>query len=184
MTISNIAARLHSPGLSSNASLVDKISMLIECLSRQNDGTEMQQAASRAARNAFDAAVEAEGTLADLLARMLELESAGTLDDAMTAEVQALGCGDVVFTGLSSEAFTRLGRIFRDAVPQRHLLIAGTCNGVLGYLGTPEDARGQGYASGAAARIYGMAPPTPEGGVQWAREGAEVVRHAAGLATD
>jgi neutral ceramidase len=113
--------------------------------------------------------------------RMLEQIAAGTLEDLMTAEVQAIACGELVFVGLASEAFTRLGRIVRDAVPERHLLIAATANAVLGYLGTPEDARGSGYASVAAARIYGMAPPTPEAGVQWAAAGAGVVRQAAGL---
>ncbi|MFH1567619.1 MAG: hypothetical protein ABIL09_06415 [Gemmatimonadota bacterium] len=114
--------------------------------------------------------------------RMIELAEAGKLEEAMTAEVQAIACGEVVFAGLASEAFTRLGQIVRQAVPGRHLLVAATCNGVLGYLGTPEDARKSGYASVSAVRIYGMALPTPEAGVQWAAAGAEVVRRAAGRA--
>jgi neutral ceramidase len=113
--------------------------------------------------------------------RMLQLGERNGLVQAMTAEVQAIGCGDVVFVALASEAFTRLGQIVRDAVPGRLLLVAATANGVLGYLGTPEDARQNGYASVAAARIYGMAPPTPEAGVEWARAGAGVVRQVAGL---
>ena len=113
---------------------------------------------------------------------MIELTEAGGLEEAMAAEVQAIACGEVVFVGLASEAFTRLGQIVRQAVPGRHLLIAATCNGVLGYLGTPEDARQSGYASVSAARIYGMALPTPEAGVQWAAAGAEVVRRVSGPA--
>ncbi len=113
--------------------------------------------------------------------RLLAVEASGAVAELMAAEVQAIACGELVLVGLASEAFTRLGQIVRAAVPERHLLIAATCNGVLSYLGTPEDARRQGYASSTAARIYGIAIPTPEAGIQWAAAGAAVVRRAAGL---
>lgn len=74
MTISNLATCLHSPELSSNGALVDKISMLIECLCKPDNGTDKRLADSTAAEHAFDAAVEAERTIADLLTRVVELE--------------------------------------------------------------------------------------------------------------
>ena len=111
--------------------------------------------------------------------RMIELVDAGYLDDAMVAEVQAIACGDLVFAGLAGEVFTRLGAIVREGVDGHHVLMAATSNAVRGYIATPEDVEQNGYASVAAARIYGMALLTPQAGVKWAREGAEVVRSAA-----
>jgi hypothetical protein len=113
--------------------------------------------------------------------QMIELSERGGLDQAMTAEIQAIACGDVVFAGLSAEAFTRMGQIVREGAPDHLLLVGATANAVRGYIGTPEDVEQNGYASVAAAKIYGMAPLTPEAGLRWAREGARVVREAVGL---
>lgn len=111
---------------------------------------------------------------------MLEFLDSGGLDEAMKAEIQAIACGDVVFVGLSGEVFTRLGAIVRNGAKDRHVLMAATSNALRGYIATPEDIEGNGYASLDAARIYGMAGLTPQGGVKWAQGGAEVVRQAAG----
>lgn len=108
--------------------------------------------------------------------RMIERVEGGGLEEAMAAEVQAIACGDLVFAGLAGEVFTRLGLIVREAAGGRHVLMAATSNAVRGYIGTPEDIEQDGYASVAAARIYGMAMLTPQAGVKWAREGGEVVR--------
>jgi len=110
---------------------------------------------------------------------MIEMVDAGTLGDAMAAEVQAIACGDLVIVGLAGEVFTRLGTIVREAVEGHHVLMAATSNAVRGYITTPEDVEQNGYASVAAARIYGMALLTPQAGVKWSREGGEVVRSAA-----
>jgi len=81
VTISNLATCLHSPELSSNGYLVDKVSMLIERLCKPTDGTDKRLANSTAAEHAFDAAVEAEATIANLLARVNELEHMAQTDE-------------------------------------------------------------------------------------------------------
>lgn len=110
--------------------------------------------------------------------RMMELVEGGGLAEAMAAEVQAIACGELVFAGLAGEVFTRLGGIVRQGAGGRHVLMGATANAVRGYIGTPEDIERNGYASLAAARIYGMALLTPQAGVRWAEGGAEVLRRA------
>ena len=110
--------------------------------------------------------------------KMIGLQEAGMLQEAMSAEIQAISCGDVVFVALSGETFTRLGQIVRNSAPDRHLMVAATSNGLLGYIATPEDAVNRGYASFAAAKIYGMPLPAPEAGLNWAAAGCEVVARA------
>jgi neutral ceramidase len=108
--------------------------------------------------------------------RMLELYAAGTLDDAMRAEVQAIACGGMVFVGLSGEIFTRLGQMIRAGAPGHHVLVANTCNAVLGYISTHEDVEAGGYASLGSCKLYGMPLPTPDAGERWAAEGAGMLR--------
>jgi hypothetical protein len=107
---------------------------------------------------------------------MIRKHEAGTIGDALTAEIQVIACGDVLLVGLSAETFTRLGQIIRAAAPEHHPLVAATCNGVLGYIGTAEDAEARGYASYGACKLYGMPIPAPGAGEKWASEGAELVR--------
>ena len=74
MTISNLATCLRTPDLTSRGSLVDKVSTLIECLCKPSDGTDKRIEASHAAERAFDASIEAEKIIADLLTRVVDLE--------------------------------------------------------------------------------------------------------------
>lgn len=106
---------------------------------------------------------------------MLHLLDTDALAEEMAAEIQAIACGDVVFVGLAAETFTRLGRIVRESAPGRHLMIAATSNGVLGYIASREDVENGGYASAAACRIYGMPLPAPGAGEQWVADGTRVV---------
>jgi len=92
--------------------------------------------------------------------------------------VQAIACGDVVFAGLSAETFTRLGWTLRDSLPNRHVLIAATSNGVLGYISTREDAEKKGYAAHHACKLYGMLVPEPGAGEKWAEQGKAVLKAA------
>lgn len=112
--------------------------------------------------------------------RMIRLHESQAAGRAAEAEIQAIACGDIVFVGISAETFTRLGQIVRAGVPDRHLLIAATSNGVVGYIGTEDDVRRKGYASFSACKLYGMAVPTPGAGEKWAAQGVEVVADAAG----
>lgn len=107
--------------------------------------------------------------------RMIRAHQEGALDELAAAEIQAIACGDVVFVGMSAEAFTELGRIVRAGAPRHHVMIGATSNGVIGYIGTERDIRQQGYASHAASKIYGMPLPEPGAGERWAAAGAELV---------
>ncbi|HOM82636.1 MAG: hypothetical protein GX785_03070 [Armatimonadetes bacterium] len=108
--------------------------------------------------------------------RMIHLVDAGLLAEEMAAEIQAVACGDVIFVGLAAETFTRLGQIVREGAPNRHLMIAATSNGVLGYIASREDVEKGGYAATAACKIYGMPLPSPGAGEEWAAEGARIVQ--------
>ena len=108
--------------------------------------------------------------------RMIHILDSGSLAEEMAAEIQAVACGDVVFVGLGAETFTRLGQIIREAAPDRHLMIAATSNGVVGYIASREDVEKGGYASTAACKIYGMPLPAPGAGEEWAAEGARIVQ--------
>lgn len=81
MTISNLATCLQPTKLSSTGDLVDKVSTLIECLCKPDDGTDGRLANSTAAEYAFDAAVAAEGSIAELLNRVVELEDIVQTDE-------------------------------------------------------------------------------------------------------
>ena len=97
-----------------------------------------------------------------------------THESTATAEVQIIGCGDVLFVGLGAEVFTRYGKWLRAAAPDHLVLVAGTCNGVLGYIPTPEDARR--YASTRGCHIYGMPYLHPQAGERWTSVGVDIIR--------
>jgi neutral ceramidase len=107
--------------------------------------------------------------------RLMQLRQAGTLAEAMAAEIHAIACGDLVIVGLAAETFTRLGQIIRENSSSRRMLIAATTNGILGYIATSEDVDRRSYASFAACKIYGMSIPLPGAGEQWAAAGARIV---------
>jgi len=111
---------------------------------------------------------------------MLAAYAQGTMDEISRAEIQVIGCGNVLFAGLAAETFTKLGQMIRDAAPDHLSIIGATTNGVIGYLSDSADVARGGYASSSAAKLYGMPLPTPEAGETWAREGARIVREVIG----
>jgi hypothetical protein len=106
---------------------------------------------------------------------MLELHRTNNLDRACHAEVHVIACGDLVIAGLSGEIFTRLGQTIRAGAPDRHVLVAASCNGVVSYIATHEDVAAGGYASHAATKLYGFGLARSGAGEAWAQAGAELV---------
>ena len=101
MTISNLATCLRTPDLTSRGSLVDKVSTLIECLCKPSDGTDKRIEASHAAERAFDASIEAEKIIADLLTRVVDLEHLVQTDE-LTGLLNRRGFEDEFNRALSS----------------------------------------------------------------------------------
>ncbi|MHB1000687.1 MAG: hypothetical protein ACYC27_15710 [Armatimonadota bacterium] len=69
--------------------------------------------------------------------------------------VQALSIGNVVILGFPGEVFTAFGLDIREHHPDLKLMTANTANGAIGYIPTADEFDRQGYASHAAAHIYG-----------------------------
>lgn len=107
---------------------------------------------------------------------LLRHREQGTLDQVCTAEVQVIDFGGFAVGGLAAETFTRVGQMFRRALAPRRLLIAATCNGVIGYIGDRRDVENGGYAATDACRIYGMPHPRPGAGEKWITEAAAALR--------
>ena len=101
VTISNLATCLRTPDLTSRGSLVDKVSTLIECLCKPSDGTDKRIEASHAAERAFDASIEAEKIIADLLTRVVDLEHLVQTDE-LTGLLNRRGFEDEFNRALSS----------------------------------------------------------------------------------
>lgn len=106
---------------------------------------------------------------------MIKLHAENNTDRARNAEIHVIACGDVVFAGLSCEAFTRLGTIIRSGAPGKTVMVAACANGVVGYIATREDVEHNGYASYGAAKLYGFGLARPGAGEKWAEEGKKLV---------
>jgi len=111
---------------------------------------------------------------------MLMVHQKASLEQRMCAEIQAIACGDVVFVALAAETFTHLGQIIRQALPDHHVIIGATSNGVLGYIADERDVQAQGYASHGACKLYGMPLPAVGAGEKWAQQGAEMIQKIIG----
>jgi len=114
---------------------------------------------------------------ADWIQGLLSRAERGELGEEMKLETQVLCLGDLSIVGMSGEVFSSLGRRIRQAFPKRFLLLAGTCNGLLGYVPDQRDVEVEGYASALAPRIYGMLLPRPGAGERFADQVIEVIRH-------
>ena len=69
--------------------------------------------------------------------------------------VQALMIGNLFIIGFPGEVFTQFGLDLRKRNPGIRLMTANTSNAPIGYIPTADEFDRQGYASHAAARIYG-----------------------------
>lgn len=78
-------------------------------------------------------------------------------------EVWAMRIGDCAVVGAPGEIFTEIGREVRDRSPFGTTLFAGYCQGILGYVATPEEHPHGGYEPAVAQRGYDHpAPFAPE----------------------
>ncbi len=78
-------------------------------------------------------------------------------------EVWAMRIGDCAIVGAPGEIFSEIGREVRDGSPFGTTLFAGYCQGILGYVATPEEHPHGGYEPAVAQRGYDHpAPFAPE----------------------
>jgi hypothetical protein len=84
---------------------------------------------------------------------------AGTLDQALDGEIWAARLGDCAIVGAPGEIFSEIGAAVRAASPAATTIFAGYCQGVLGYVATPEEYPFGGYEPAVSHRGYGHPAP-------------------------
>jgi hypothetical protein len=84
---------------------------------------------------------------------------AGTLPDALDGEIWAARVGDCAVVGAPGEIFSEIGAAVRAASPAATTIFAGYCQGVLGYVATPEEYPFGGYEPAVSHRGYGHPAP-------------------------
>jgi hypothetical protein len=94
---------------------------------------------------------------------MLADEAAGGRARAIDGEIWAARIGDCAIVGAPGEIFGAIGTAVRAGSPARVTVFAGYCNGVLGYVATPDEYPYGGYEPSVSHRGYGQpAPFSPE----------------------
>jgi hypothetical protein len=93
------------------------------------------------------------------LREMLALAQQGPLPTAVDGEVWAARIGDTAVVGTPGEIFGEIGAAVRADSPAKVTLFAGYCNGVLGYIATPEEYPYGGYEPAVSHRGYGHPAP-------------------------
>jgi len=90
---------------------------------------------------------------------VLSLAAEGPLPTSVPGEVWAARIGDCAVVGTPGEIFGEIGAAVRDASPAGTTIFAGYCNGVLGYVATPEEHPYGGYEPAVSHRGYGQPAP-------------------------
>lgn len=90
---------------------------------------------------------------------VLSLADQGPLPTSVPGEVWAARIGDHAIVGTPGEIFGEIGAAVRDASPAATTIFAGYCNGVLGYVATPEEHPFGGYEPAVSHRGYGQPAP-------------------------
>jgi neutral ceramidase len=94
---------------------------------------------------------------------MLEQERGGGRPTTSRGEIWAARVADCAIVGAPGEIFGAIGAAVRAASPAPVTLFAGYCQGVLGYIATPEEYPFGGYEPTVSHRGYGHpAPFAPE----------------------
>ncbi len=97
------------------------------------------------------------------LEQTLAAARTGTLESSLAGEIWAARLGEFAIVGAPGEIFGEIGSAVRSASPASVTLFAGYCNGVLGYVATPEAYPYGGYEPAVSHRGYGHpAPFSPE----------------------
>ncbi len=90
---------------------------------------------------------------------VLSLADQGPLPTSVPGEVWAARIGDCAVVGTPGEIFGEIGAAVREASPATTTIFAGYCNGVLGYVATPEEHPFGGYEPAVSHRGYGQPAP-------------------------
>lgn len=93
------------------------------------------------------------------LEQTLAAARAGALDPALEGEIWAARIGDCAIVGAPGEIFGEIGHAVRSASPAGTTVFAGYCNGVLGYVATPDEYPFGGYEPAVSHRGYGHPAP-------------------------
>ncbi len=95
----------------------------------------------------------------DWLEAMLAAERAGGRPTEIAGEIWAARLGDCAIVGAPGEIFGEIGAAVRAASPAAVTIFAGYCQGVLGYVATPEEYPHGGYEPAVSHRGYGQPAP-------------------------
>jgi len=93
------------------------------------------------------------------LTTMLEMAALAPLPDSVEGEIWVARFGDTAIVGTPGELFTEIGAEVRRRSPFATTIFAGYCQGVLGYVSTPEEYQFGGYEPTVAQRGYGHPAP-------------------------
>jgi hypothetical protein len=93
------------------------------------------------------------------LRQTLELAEAGSIPREVDGEIWAARVGECAVVGTPGEIFGEIGAAVRAASPAEVTIFAGYCNGVLGYIATPEEYPYGGYEPAVSHRGYGHPAP-------------------------
>jgi hypothetical protein len=95
------------------------------------------------------------------LEQTLAATRAGKIDALLAGEIWGARLGDCAIVGAPGEIFGEIGHAVRSASPAATTIFAGYCNGVLGYVATPEEYPHGGYEPAVSHRGYGHGPFSP-----------------------
>ncbi len=95
----------------------------------------------------------------DWLEAMLAAERAGGRPTEVPGEIWAARLGDCAIVGAPGEIFGEIGAAVRAGSPAAVTIFAGYCQGVLGYVPTPEEYPYGGYEPAVSHRGYGLPAP-------------------------
>ena len=93
------------------------------------------------------------------LNQMLEMAALAPLPETVEGEIWAARLGDTAIVGTPGELFSEIGAEVRRRSPFATTIFAGYCQGVLGYVSTPEEYQFGGYEPTVAQRGYGHPAP-------------------------
>jgi neutral ceramidase len=93
------------------------------------------------------------------LTEILRMAARGPLPETIEGEIWAARLGDSAIVGTPGELFTEIGAEVRRRSPFDTTIFAGYCQGVLGYVSTPEEYQFGGYEPTVAQRGYGHPAP-------------------------
>jgi neutral ceramidase len=93
------------------------------------------------------------------LSEMLRMANIAPLPAAIEGEIWAARFGDTAVVGTPGELFSEIGAEVRRRSPFATTIFAGYCQGVLGYVATPEEYQFGGYEPTVAQRGYGHPAP-------------------------